>query len=148
MRSPSSRPCKSAPRSLGTFTAGTPIGILFLNDGFRENDFSKLQGGHYEVRDPLTGEIAKITDVHPTDHPQLNPVLVHIADDGTETVLKGQDGNRIFSPTRPRRHPIKNVINPDGLGHFVSGWTPPTACCSSVSTTASAGSGISASTTW
>jgi Ca2+-binding RTX toxin-like protein len=108
--------------SLGRFAAGTPIGILFLNDGFRENDFAKLQGGRYEVRDPLTGEIAKITDVHPTDKPQLNPLLVHIADDGTETVLKGQDGNRIFSADATPASPNQNVINPDGLGHFVSGW--------------------------
>ncbi len=108
--------------SLGKFTAGTPIGILFLNDGFRQNDFSKLQGGRYEVRDPLTGETAKITDVHPTDKPQLNPLLVHIADDGTETVLKGADGNRIFSADATPDSPNQNVINPDGLGHFVSGW--------------------------
>ncbi len=108
--------------SLGRFAAGTPIGILFLNDGFRQNDFSKLQGGRYEVRDPLTGEIAKITDVHPTDKPQLNPLLVHIADDGTETVLKGADGNRIFSADATPESPNQNVINPDGLGHFVSGW--------------------------
>lgn len=108
--------------SLGTFQGGTPIGIIFLNDGFRENDFSKLQGGRYEVRDPLTGETAKITDVHPTDKPQLNPLLVHIADDGTETVLKGQDGNRIFSADATPETPNQNVINPDGLGHFVSGW--------------------------
>jgi hypothetical protein len=104
--------------SLGTYDAGTRLAFITLNDGFRENDFADLQGGRFEVRDAITGEIAKITDFHDTSNPEANPVIVHIADDGTETVLVGQ---RFFTADASQESP-DNRLNPTGDAAFVSGW--------------------------
>jgi hypothetical protein len=104
--------------SLGTYDAGTRLAFITLNDGFRENDFADLHGGRFEVRDAITGEIAKITDFHDTSNPEANPVIVHIADDGTETVLVGQ---RFFTADASQDSP-DNRLNPTGDAAFVSGW--------------------------
>jgi hypothetical protein len=105
--------------SLGTFDAGAKLAFIVVNDGFRVNDFADLQGGRFEVRDAQTGEIAKITDFHDTSKPDANPIIVHIADDGTETVLSGQ---RFFSADASQSSTNSNRLNPAGLGAFVSGW--------------------------
>lgn len=99
--------------SLGTYAAGTKLGFVSLNDGYRENDFSALEGGHYELVNPGTGDISKITDRGD------QPLLVHVADDGTRTVL---NGTRYFTADASQDTPNDNRLNPDGKGRFVSGW--------------------------
>lgn len=104
--------------SLGTYAAGTQLAFILLNDGYRINDFAELEGGHFEVRDPKTGAIAKITDFHDFSQPDTNPIIVHIAEDGTETVLNGQ---RYFSADASQDS-IDNRLNPTGQPAYVSGW--------------------------
>lgn len=104
--------------SLGNYAAGTKLAFILLNDGFRVNDAADLEGGRFEVRDPDTGRIAKITDFHDFNQPNTNPIIVHIADDGTETVLSG---DRYFSADASQES-IDNRLNPTGEAAYVSGW--------------------------
>ena len=102
--------------SLGTYEAGTQINFFLVNDGGRDNDPSIFTGGRFELRNALTGEPARIDDGQP-------PVLVHIADDDTETVVKA---HALYGADSGQDTPNVNALNPDGVGHVVSGWDDAT----------------------
>ncbi|MCB1885751.1 MAG: hypothetical protein KDG89_17475 [Geminicoccaceae bacterium] len=97
--------------SLGVLDAGTKLGFLLVNDGGR--DYGGLvNDGRLELRSGDGGGAARITDGNP-------PVLVHVAADGTETVI---DERLYFTADGSTDTPNANALNPDGLGHAVSGW--------------------------
>ncbi len=104
---------------LGTYAAGVELGFVVVNDGLRLNDFSSLEGGHYEFRNVYTGEPSTIYDFHQPNEPWRQPRLFHIADDGTETRILG---DRLFSADASQHTPNSNRLNPDLKGHYVSGW--------------------------
>lgn len=105
--------------SLGTYEADAQIGFIFLNNGFLRNDFDSLEGGSFEVRNPLTGDASTIFDYHNLSNPWAQPEVVHVADDGTVTPL---DGFTYYTADASQRTPNNNRLNPDGQGNFVSGW--------------------------
>ncbi len=102
--------------SLGSFEAGTQLGFFLVADGANANPglAGLLGSGRFELRNGDTGEILKITDTAAD-----NPILVHIADDGTETVLSGA---LLFSSDATPATPEENALNPDGAGKTASGF--------------------------
>ncbi len=102
--------------SLGTFDAGTRLGFFIIPDGANANPGLEglLGSGRFELRNGNTGEPLKITDTAADD-----PILVHIADDGTETVLSGA---LFFSTDATPETPEENALNPDGAGKTASGF--------------------------
>ncbi len=102
--------------SLGTFEGGTKLGFFLIADGADANPGlpALLGSGRFELRNGVTGEVLKITDTAAS-----NPVLVHVADDGTVTVLSGQ---LLFAPDATPATPAENALNPDGLGKVISGF--------------------------
>lgn len=83
---------------------GATVGVFTITNGAGENDFAALGEGTYEFRDPVTGDIATVN----TD----SPVLVHVATDGTETVLDGD----IYHTAG---YDATVDLNADGTNHFV-----------------------------
>lgn len=106
--------------SIGTVTAGTKLGFVTVNDGLRLNDFANLEGGRFEVRDRLTGEPTTIFDFHDTTQAWQQPRVVHIADDGTVTPIRGS--GTFFTADASQQTPLSNRLNPEGEGAIVSGW--------------------------
>ena len=98
--------------SLGIYEAGTKINFFLLNDGGRQNDPDLFTTGRLELRNPDTGEVARNTD-------EVPPILVHIAEDGTETVMRV---HMLFGTDDSQHTPNHNDLNPDREGHVVSGW--------------------------
>lgn len=101
--------------SLGVLPAGTQFGFFLLPDGADRNRglARLLSEGHFELRDARTGDVLDVDD------PNAKPQLVHVADDGTETVLKGSPFLTV-DPTPG--DPADNPLHPDGAGKTVSGW--------------------------
>jgi hypothetical protein len=101
--------------SLGVLPAGTRFGFFLLPDGAdRNRDLARLLSeGHFELRDARNGRVLDIDD------PTAKPQLVHIADDGTVTVLKGTPFLTV-DPTPA--NPADNPLHPDRAGKTVSGW--------------------------
>lgn len=101
--------------SLGVLPAGTRFGFFLLPDGADRNRglARLLSEGHFELRD------ARTDDVLDVDDPAAKPQLVHVADDGTVTVLKGTPFLTV-DPTPA--DPADNPLHPDGAGKTVSGW--------------------------
>jgi len=102
--------------SLGTFDAGAQLGFFVVADGADQNPGLEalLASGHFELRNGDTGQPLKITDTAASD-----PTLVHVADDGTETVLAGE---LLFSADATPATPTENALNPDGAGKVISGF--------------------------
>ncbi|HFA59398.1 MAG TPA: DUF4114 domain-containing protein, partial [Rhodospirillales bacterium] len=102
--------------SLGTFDAGTRLGFFIIPNGANVNPGLEglLGSGHFELRNGNTGDPLKITDTAAD-----NPILVHVADDGTETVLSG---GLLFSTDATPGTPEENALNPDGAGKTASGF--------------------------
>lgn len=98
--------------SLGTVPAGTQLGFFLIQKGATLDASLLQQDGIYEFRNAVTGEPAKIGDQSP-------PVLVHVANDGTQTVVHGL----IFHTTDSDATTPENSLNPDGITHAVSGLT-------------------------
>ena len=97
--------------ALGTVPAGTQIGFFLVQKGFTLNP-DLFESGRLEFRNPVTGQAAKIGDGQP-------PVLVHIAENGTETVVQGLVFHTADAdPTTP-----ENLLNPFGRTQVVSGLT-------------------------
>ncbi len=101
---------------LGTFDAGTQLGFFVLADGADRNPGLEglLANGHFELRNGDTGQPLAITDTAAS-----HPTLVHVADDGTETVLAGK---LLFSADATPDTPAENALNPDGAGKVISGF--------------------------
>jgi hypothetical protein len=89
--------------SYDNIPAGAEIGIFTISDGDGLNDYDALGPGTYEFRDPATGEPATLDTA--------TPVLVHVATDGTETVISGD----IYHTAGFGDH---SDLNPDGEDHF------------------------------
>jgi Ca2+-binding RTX toxin-like protein len=104
--------------SLGIVAAGTQLGFVLVNHGFEGRPLSIWETGTLEFRNPQTGAISKITDGS-TNNPAGVPILVHIAPDGTETVINER---LVFSADASQQTPNSNRLNADGEGHYVSGW--------------------------
>ena len=109
--------------SLGEIEAGTEFGLLVLNDGGRRNDPDVFEGGSYELLNPITGNTTNIGDFDAVGNPQGRPVLQHTAEDGTVTDL---ESFRLFSADESQETPNNNRLNPDDMGHFVSGFDTET----------------------
>ncbi len=105
---------------LGVYGTDTELGFVLVNDGLRLNDFPSLEGGHYEFRDPYTGELSTIYDFHKPNEPWRQPRLFHVADDGTETRILG---DRMFSADASQETPNSNRLNQSLKGQYVSGWS-------------------------
>ncbi|GBD42920.1 Poly(beta-D-mannuronate) C5 epimerase 1 [bacterium HR40] len=101
--------------SLGVLPAGTRFGFFLLPNGFNRNPGLErlLAEGHFELRDARTGSRLDVDD--PTSVPQL----VHVAEDGTVTVLRGSPFLTV-DPTPGT--PAENPLHPDRAGKTVSGW--------------------------
>ena len=96
--------------SLGVVGAGTQLGFVLVNDG--ERDYGDLFGaGRFELRSGEGPGVARNTDEAP-------PRLVHVAPDGTETVL---DERLYFTADDSQDTDNNNALHLDGLGHLVSG---------------------------
>ena len=80
---------------------GDTFGFFLVANGFTQNNFANFQNGSFEFRD-ANGGIATTGTV--------DPVLVFVAADGTETILNGD----VF-------HSTSAAQNGDGLEHTVSG---------------------------
>lgn len=109
--------------SLGTFPEGTRIHFFAIQNGANLNDEELLSTGRLEFRNPNTGEPTNIHDLDNMVRLGDTPVLVHIAADGTETVL---DGLVFFSADASQQTPNHNRLNPDLKGHYVHGYDPET----------------------
>jgi len=96
--------------SLGVVPEGTELGLLLVNDAFRDNQ-EVFGDGRFELRG-ADGGPATIADGDP-------PKLVHIAEDGTETELEGRV---IFTSDSTPDDPTTNPLNSNGIGRVVSGW--------------------------
>jgi Ca2+-binding RTX toxin-like protein len=96
--------------SLGTVPAGTQLGFFLIQKGFTLNPELFESGGRFEFRNPETGQAAKISDT-------VSPVLVHIADDGTEQIVQGL----VFHTADADPTTQENLLNPTGQTQVVSG---------------------------
>lgn len=101
--------------SLGVVPAGTTLGFFAVQHGGRLPGVD-LATGRIEIRDPATGEPA---DLETLGGP---PAVVHIAPDGTETVLPVVFFTSDPDPSTPNANPL----NPFGLGCVISGFDSAT----------------------
>jgi hypothetical protein len=98
--------------SLGTIPAGTQLGFFLVSDGFRMNAPGLFEEGRLELRSGLGDHTAPATLAD-----GVPPVLVHVGDDGRETLVRGA----LFVTIDPDQDsPQLNVLNPDGQAHVVS----------------------------
>ena len=95
--------------SLGMVAAGTQLGFFLIQKGFTL-DADLFDGGRFELRNPETGQPAKINDGQ-------EPVLVHIADDGTQEIVQGL----VFHSADADPTTAENALNPAGKPYVVSG---------------------------
>ncbi|MBK1634392.1 hypothetical protein CKO19_01410 [Rhodovulum adriaticum] len=80
---------------------GAQVGVFLISQGASLNDYDALGEGTYVFQD-ASGNPATVDTV--------NPVLVFVAEDGTETVLDGD----VFHTAA---HSGNEALNPDGLVH-------------------------------
>lgn len=103
---------------LGVLPAGSTLAFFLVSDGARLNpELATLAsaGGHFELRDARTGGAFDANDAGAV------PQLVHVAPDGTETVI--DTGNRLFVSLDPTPDtPGETPFNADGLAHVAMGW--------------------------
>ncbi|MGC9370154.1 MAG: Hint domain-containing protein [Paracoccaceae bacterium] len=89
--------------SFDNIPAGAEVGVFTITNGAGLNNFGALGEGSYEFRDPATGNPATLNTVM--------PILVHVAEDGTETVISGD----IYHTAGYGSHVD---LNADGAEHF------------------------------
>lgn len=89
--------------SYDNIPAGAEIGVFTITNGDGLNNFDALGEGSFDFRDPVTGDPATLDTA--------TPVLVHVATDGTETVLSGD----IYHTAGYGSHV---GLNADGVEHF------------------------------
>lgn len=83
--------------------AGDQLGFFIVSDGFSQNNFSKLVGGHYEFRD-ASGAVATLGS--------SNPRLWYVDANGAATLVKGDPYHTAaYDKTLP--------LNNDGILHTV-----------------------------
>ena len=97
--------------SLGVLPAGSTLGLFVVQNGGKLPGVD-LSTGRIEIRDPVTGGQA---DLDTLSGP---PRVVHIAANGTETVLPVVFVSADPDPATPNANPL----NPMGLGHVISGY--------------------------
>ncbi|MDA0145489.1 tandem-95 repeat protein, partial [Vibrio sp. RW] len=81
---------------------GESFNLFLIPNGHQHNDFDAMQGGQYEFR---------AADGSPANMDTVDPQLIFIAADGTETVVQGENGDAIFHGGS------SSQLNQDGLEH-------------------------------
>jgi hypothetical protein len=97
--------------SLGVLPAGSTLGLFVVQNGGKLPGVD-LSTGRIEIRDPTTGGPAEL------DTLSGPPRVVHVAPNGTETLLPVV----FFSADPDPATPNANPLNPMGLGHVISGY--------------------------
>ncbi|WP_454441551.1 tandem-95 repeat protein [Vibrio bathopelagicus] len=67
--------------------AGQSFNLFVIPNGNSYNNFSTMQDGQYEFRE---------NDGSPASMSSVDPQLIYIAQDGTETVVRSQNGDAVF----------------------------------------------------
>ncbi|MBD1571056.1 tandem-95 repeat protein [Aliivibrio sp. S10_S31] len=81
---------------------GESFNLFLIPNGHQHNDFDAMQDGQYEFR---------AEDGSPANMDTVDPQLVFVAADGTETVVQGQNGDAIFHGGS------SSQLNQDGIEH-------------------------------
>ncbi|MEZ9566089.1 tandem-95 repeat protein [Vibrio artabrorum] len=81
---------------------GESFNLFLIPNGHQHNDFDAMQDGQYEFR---------AADGSPANMDTVDPQLVFVAADGTETVIQGQNGDAIFHGGS------SSQLNQDGIEH-------------------------------
>ncbi|WP_442852138.1 tandem-95 repeat protein [Vibrio sp. MED222] len=81
---------------------GESFNLFLIPNGHQHNDFDAMQDGQYEFR---------AEDGSPAKMDTVDPQLVFVAADGTETVVQGQNGDAIFHGGSSAQ------LNQDGIEH-------------------------------
>ncbi|CAH7296348.1 Polymer-forming cytoskeletal family protein [Vibrio chagasii] len=81
---------------------GESFNLFLIPNGHQHNDFDAMQEGQYEFR---------AEDGSPANMDTVDPQLVFVATDGTETVIQGQNGDAIFHGGSSAQ------LNQDGIEH-------------------------------
>ncbi|WP_420031205.1 tandem-95 repeat protein [Vibrio toranzoniae] len=81
---------------------GESFNLFLIPNGHQHNDFDAMQGGQYEFR---------AADGSPANMDTVDPQLIFIAADGTETIVQGENGDAIFHGGS------SSQLNQDGLEH-------------------------------
>ncbi|WP_060981415.1 tandem-95 repeat protein [Vibrio splendidus] len=81
---------------------GESFNLFLVPNGHQHNDFDSMQDGQYEFR---------AEDGSPANMDTVDPQLVFVAADGTETVVQGQNGDAIFHGGS------SSQLNQDGIEH-------------------------------
>ncbi|CAK2998293.1 Carboxypeptidase family protein [Vibrio crassostreae] len=81
---------------------GESFNLFLIPNGHQHNDFDAMQEGQYEFR---------AADGSPANMDTVEPQLVFVAADGTETVVQGQNGDAIFHGGS------SSQLNQDGIEH-------------------------------
>ncbi|MEZ8815429.1 tandem-95 repeat protein [Vibrio cyclitrophicus] len=81
---------------------GESFNLFLIPNGHQHNDFDAMQDGQYEFR---------AADGSPANMDTVDPQLVFVAADGTETVVQGQNGDAIFHGGS------SSQLNQDGIEH-------------------------------
>ncbi|MCF7484910.1 tandem-95 repeat protein [Vibrio sp. A2-1] len=81
---------------------GESFNLFLIPNGHQHNDFDAMQEGQYEFR---------AADGSPANMDTVDPQLVFVATDGTETVVQGQNGDAIFHGGS------SSQLNQDGIEH-------------------------------
>ncbi|PTP15251.1 polymer-forming cytoskeletal family protein [Vibrio sp. 10N.286.51.C3] len=81
---------------------GESFNLFLIPNGHQHNDFDAMQDGQYEFR---------AEDGSPANMDTVDPQLVFVAADGTETVIQGQNGDAIFHGGSSAQ------LNQDGIEH-------------------------------
>lgn len=81
---------------------GQSFNLFVIPNGGRYNDFESLEGGEFVFRNE-DGSPASITS--------NDPQLIYIAEDGTESVVRGQNGDAVFHGG------TSTNLNQDGVEH-------------------------------
>ncbi|MEZ9252262.1 tandem-95 repeat protein [Vibrio cyclitrophicus] len=81
---------------------GEGFNLFLIPNGHQHNDFDAMQDGQYEFR---------AADGSPANMDTVDPQLVFVAADGTETVVQGQNGDAIFHGGS------SSQLNQDGIEH-------------------------------
>nr|WP_122032199.1 tandem-95 repeat protein [Aliivibrio sp. EL58] len=81
---------------------GESFNLFLIPNGHQHNDFDAMQDGQYEFR---------AADGLPANMDTVDPQLVFVAADGTETVVQSQNGDAIFHGGS------SSQLNQDGIEH-------------------------------
>ncbi|CDT69034.1 conserved hypothetical protein [Vibrio coralliirubri] len=81
---------------------GESFNLFLIPNGHQHNDFDAMQDGQYEFR---------AEGGSPANMDTVDPQLVFVAADGTETVIQGQNGDAIFHGGS------SSQLNQDGIEH-------------------------------